>query len=96
MFTENEFNYAMSLKRVRYNLLTYLGFALDEQSFNMERSLTKLNREKLDRLLSDHELLTSNINIKNIETSGIRTYTISGFELWVKQHAKGVKLVVNG
>ena len=86
----------MSLKRVRYNLLTYLGFALDDDSFNMERSLSQLNREKLDGLLNDLELLTSNINIPNIETSGIRTYTISGFELWVKEHARGVKLVVDG
>ena len=42
--------------------------------------------------MTDFDLLTKDVKMTHIDSSGIRSFAISGFGEWVKKNAKDVQL----
>ena len=95
IFTPEEFNYAMRHPRVRQNLFTYLGFALDSQSFGWEDRLTALSRTTLDTLLVEKGLLTGKGTYPQyITKTDVRVCVVRDFDQWIKANVDGLVLTL--
>ena len=71
---------------VRRNLFTYLGFALDAQSFEWEDRLSVVNRATLDNLLITKQLLTKPVYPKFIAKTDVRVLVVGDFASWIKNN----------